>query len=98
MEETEVVKYIDICSNLYLLILNNNINTYDDFNKKVIPFYKNIWIQYFSIPYHTALYQRPQHICNNISTFNYLSIYMEANERWGQKEIEYICEVINNIT
>ena len=68
-----------------------NIKTISEFYNKIVPLYSNVWIQYYSIPYYidNGLFQRPQHICNNISKLDFLSIYLD-NAIENTNEIEYI--------
>jgi len=91
MYVNEIVKYDDVCDKLSQILKYNfsNINTISNFIEKVLPLYKNVWIQYYSIPYYTNLYQRPQHICNNISKLNFLSIYLNVNNNNKSEKIIY---------
>ena len=66
-----------------------NITTISDFYNKIVPLYSNVWIQYYSIPYYISLFQRPQHICNNMSKFDFLTIYLEESSE-NTNEIEYL--------
>lgn len=76
--------------NILLYEKFESIYTIQDFVNVVLPLYSKVWIQYHSIPFYIPLYQRPQHICTNISKFNFLSIFMEINRDGKYKEIEYI--------
>ena len=87
----QIVTYKNECFKIKSILEDNfkDIKTVTDFNNKILPLYNDVWIQYYTIPYYTPLFQRPQHVSNNVSKFDFLSIYLEERNATNT-EIEYV--------